>query len=180
MISPGDVFGRLTVVALVERVRYDACTKLKWLCMCECGNSTRVLGAQLTKGGTRSCGCLRREVAGSMSASRSKPSAEEHIARFLSYTIRRGDCLLWTASRYKNDGYPRFAVGGRWVRAARWLYQQIHGPLPFDIVVRHTCDDIGCVDWTHLTDGTVADNVNDMLSRGRGRNQFCGPYGRAA
>lgn len=32
-----------------------------WLCECECGEETIVLGRNLTTGATRSCGCLRRE-----------------------------------------------------------------------------------------------------------------------
>lgn len=32
-----------------------------WLCKCECGNITTVLGQSLRKGNTKSCGCLKKE-----------------------------------------------------------------------------------------------------------------------
>ena len=36
-------------------------TAVTWLCECECGNKTVVLGRNLTSGMTKSCGCLRRD-----------------------------------------------------------------------------------------------------------------------
>ena len=36
--------------------------KALWLCECDCGNKIRVLGASLSSGNTKSCGCLQREV----------------------------------------------------------------------------------------------------------------------
>lgn len=32
-----------------------------WLCQCDCGNQTIVIGTKLRKGETKSCGCLRKE-----------------------------------------------------------------------------------------------------------------------
>lgn len=32
-----------------------------WLCVCDCGNKTRVSTGDLNKGNSTSCGCLRRE-----------------------------------------------------------------------------------------------------------------------
>lgn len=34
-----------------------------WVCRCECGNVTTALTYSLTSGKTKSCGCIRREVA---------------------------------------------------------------------------------------------------------------------
>ena len=36
----------------------------KWLCECDCGNTTIVKGCALTTGNTTSCGCLRNEKSG--------------------------------------------------------------------------------------------------------------------
>lgn len=51
----GKRFGRLSVV------RYDG--NRRWRCLCDCGNEVKVLTECLTAGDTRSCGCLRRELA---------------------------------------------------------------------------------------------------------------------
>jgi hypothetical protein len=51
----GQKFGRLTVLEYVQGSKY--------LCRCDCGNMTTVLTHSLKKGFTKSCGCIRREVA---------------------------------------------------------------------------------------------------------------------
>ena len=51
----GQTFGKLTVVSLV-----GSNGMAKWLCKCECGNEKTVAGSNLTRGDTKSCGCLVR------------------------------------------------------------------------------------------------------------------------
>lgn len=53
----GKKFGRLTVVKEVEPTYYGRQKRRRWLCDCECGNQTIVVGAHLTSGNTTSCGC---------------------------------------------------------------------------------------------------------------------------
>ena len=53
----GRVSGRLTVL------RRDGSSKrgqAKWLCQCECGNTTSVEGTKIRNGNTQSCGCGAR------------------------------------------------------------------------------------------------------------------------
>jgi len=53
-------FGRLSVVKqATERTNTG---RVKWICICDCGNEHIVSGDCLTFGKTKSCGCLRREV----------------------------------------------------------------------------------------------------------------------
>ncbi len=54
----GGRFGRL---AILERVENDKCGNLRWLARCDCGETTTVLGGNLTTGRTQSCGCLNLE-----------------------------------------------------------------------------------------------------------------------
>ena len=54
----GQRFGRLTVIKRVENNKHG---KARWLCKCDCGNETIVLGASLSNGTTTSCGCYNRE-----------------------------------------------------------------------------------------------------------------------
>jgi len=56
-VSTGDVFGKLTVM---ERTENSKEGNTRWLCHCECGNDTTVHGPSLSKGMTKSCGCLSR------------------------------------------------------------------------------------------------------------------------
>lgn len=52
----GHHFGKLTVISVVEN---SIAGKRKWLCKCECGNTSVVFGGNLTRGHTTSCGCHR-------------------------------------------------------------------------------------------------------------------------
>ena len=57
----GNKYGMLTVVEYAGQVgRRESL----WLCECECGNSKLVKGANLRRGFTRSCGCLKQIVWG--------------------------------------------------------------------------------------------------------------------
>jgi hypothetical protein len=54
----GKVFGRLTALRAVGRDKRG----LLWMCSCSCGTQKVIPGITLRRGGTRSCGCLRRLV----------------------------------------------------------------------------------------------------------------------
>lgn len=56
----GQRFGRL--VALYQSDIADG-SKAIWRCQCDCGNTCDVRSAPLVRGDTRSCGCLRKELA---------------------------------------------------------------------------------------------------------------------
>lgn len=53
----GKKFGKLTVVSRAKNI--DG--RCAWLCQCECGNNVIVSSSNLRRGGTKSCGCIRRE-----------------------------------------------------------------------------------------------------------------------
>lgn len=84
-------------------------------------------------------------------------------------------CWLWTG--WKNpDGYGKVRFQGRRLFAHRFSYERVNGLVPHGLVVRHTCDQRSCVNPDHLVVGTQADNIRDMVSRGRQRS---GWHGRA-
>jgi hypothetical protein len=58
----GRIFGRLTVIAR-EGSTGRAPRRPLWRCRCSCGGELVVRAASLLAGRTRSCGCLRAELA---------------------------------------------------------------------------------------------------------------------
>lgn len=55
----GQVFSRLTVIGEAP----NRGPRPHWLCRCECGNLKEIGASAITKGATRSCGCLFLEYA---------------------------------------------------------------------------------------------------------------------
>lgn len=79
-----------------------------------------------------------------------------------------GPCWEWTASK-DQDGYGYFyPFGKRHVRAHRFA-RLLAGDDVQGLVVRHRCDNPGCVRHDHLVTGTVAENVADRQAKGRGQ-----------
>lgn len=59
----GARFGRLVVIGLYDRVRYAKRVSIRWKCKCDCGAEIVVQGHNLRSGNTKSCGCIRKEMA---------------------------------------------------------------------------------------------------------------------
>lgn len=87
----------------------------------------------------------------------------EELARFVSRSTRDGGCLMGPQRGY---GWIAYEGGGR-ISAHRAAHIVHIGPIPAGMVVRHRCDRPGCIEPTHLSLGTVADNNRDAKERGR-------------
>lgn len=84
-------------------------------------------------------------------------------------TIDCNGCWMWRGGLV-HGGYGSFTCrpyGYFTARAHRASYEIFNGPIPEGHVVRHKCDNTGCVNPEHLITGTQADNIQDAISRGR-------------
>ena len=92
--------------------------------------------------------------------------AGDPIKRFWSKVDKTDSCWLWTANT-DNDGYGLFGFEKRQWRAHRFsmhISKGLDTNLP---IVCHTCDNPACVNPDHLYNGTVKDNMQDKVKRGR-------------
>lgn len=94
------------------------------------------------------------------------------VRRFWNKVDMLGDCWTWTASRHRSrnriESYGQFINDkGKNVSAHRWVYENHIKAIPNGMCVLHCCDNMLCVRPSHLFLGTQADNIADMISKGR-------------
>ena len=87
--------------------------------------------------------------------------------RFWSHVEKSDTCWLWRKSRDR-QGYGQFGViTSRYKLAHRVAWELTYGPIPKGSKVLHRCDNPPCVRPDHLFLGSQADNVHDMIAKGR-------------
>lgn len=110
-ISPGDKFGRWTVVALGQTGK-----KRKWLCRCSCGSEGLVPTYLLTSGESSSCGCYGRErrIEANTKHGAAKRGRKTNLYNIWCAMIRR--CHSETDPAFGNYGGRGISVCDAWRR----------------------------------------------------------------
>src|SRR6266496_2265386 len=87
------------------------------------------------------------------------------VTRFWAKVDRSGGsraCWLWTGKTGR-DGYGRIGLGGRGalvrVRAHRFAYELLIGPIPDGLQIDHLCRVRHCVNPAHLEPVTQRENI---------------------
>ena len=100
----GQKFGRLTVIKQGGRTNTGV---IKWLCRCECGKEKEIIGTNITRGLTTSCGCY---------------STESHTKHgmsggpeYLSWQHMKDRCLKPESESYPEYGGRGICVDPRWL-----------------------------------------------------------------
>jgi HNH endonuclease len=100
---------------------------------------------------------------------RFQPSDE--AARFWAQVDHTDTCWMWQGHRDR-DGYGRFKVTilpghYRTVRAHRWAWEAVNGPVPAGLTLDHLCGRPACVRPDHLDPCTNAENLRRRHARRR-------------
>lgn len=156
----GRQFGTLTAVRPTED-RYFG--QIVWDCLCDCGERKGVAATHLIRGLVKNCGCKQ---------GRPVPVGDR-LKRNCEVDESTG-CWNWTAHRAKT-GYGTLGIRTGLKQATpcsahRESYRHFVGPIPLGMNVCHKCDNRRCINPAHLWLGTQKENIQDMLSKGRGRH----------
>lgn len=79
----------------------------RWICQCDCGNTTTVTINDLTNGHTKSCGCLFRKL-------REGTHRQSQSKTYLTWTAMFQRCYNPKNTRYKDYGGRGITICQRW------------------------------------------------------------------
>lgn len=108
----GKTFGRLTVLRALPR--RGSTGKIWWRCRCACGTETDVDGTHLRTRGTKSCGCLQREIRDFRLKNQTKHGLRSHPL----YSVWRG--MKKRCYDPRDLSFKRYGGRGIYV-CAEWL-----------------------------------------------------------
>lgn len=114
----GKRFGRLTILKFIGLIKATERRNGRsgYLCLCDCGNTTKVVHYQLKSGRTRSCGCLAIEA---MRKTQKKHSTT-HGMRF----TREHQSWSHMLSRCRNKKHHAYqSYGGRGITVCKRWYK---------------------------------------------------------
>jgi len=89
--------------------------------------------------------------------------------RFWAKVVKGDGCWLWSGAK-NNVGYGQFTVRmpkRKLLLAHRVAFALTSGEIPNGMCILHMCDAPACVRPSHLKLGTMRDNTNDMIAKGR-------------
>jgi len=108
-INIGDKFGYWTVIELP--IKENSRCKIK--CVCKCGNTKYVEKYNLLKGKSKSCGCLKAELA----KERMTTHGESDTRLYYIYTSMKERCLNPNNQAYKDYGGRGIKIHNEWLNS---------------------------------------------------------------
>ena len=131
-------------------------------CQCGCGQETNI--------STHTKGNIKKGMPQLFLPRHTRrKSLEERIWSKASNRSLPDACWEWRGSRDKN-GYGRVAVNSKRFLVHRVTWELTYGKIPDGLCVLHNCptgDNPSCCNPKHLFLGTKADNMKDMVNKGR-------------
>ena len=120
----GDRYGRLIAIGFHERIRRST----KWKYLCDCGKVCVIDCMSVKRGGTKSCGCLAREI-WSANGTRRKKHGMKGRPEYTCWARLKTRCYKLDSPDYPDYGGRGITVCERWLSSFENFYADM-GPRP--------------------------------------------------
>ncbi len=114
----GQRFRRLVVV---HREGHNRWGSIKWLCQCDCGNTSVVRADSLKTGNTSSCGCNRKGV----TVKRSTTHGMSYTKEYITWDNMKQRCTNSKRKDYKNYGGRGITICKEWQASFEAFYRDM-------------------------------------------------------
>lgn len=104
----GKIFGKLKIIGLDKGSIYR-----KWICMCDCGKTTKSTYAVLNSGKKRSCGCLRSETTRALKTIHGQATSNQ-TKEYKSWAHAKRRCCSKKDQDYHSYGKRGIKMCERW------------------------------------------------------------------
>lgn len=130
--------------------------------------------------GLRAAAAVKKRPGRPLPFAPAPPGLPQITKRFWASVSVRGDGECWKWIGAQTHGYGSANIDGRRKGAHRVLMAALVGPIPRDLFVCHRCDNPLCCNPSHLFLGNHADNMRDMVMKGRARGRMSSPRAEAS
>ena len=106
-ISSPDISGqKFNKLKVIKRIGSDKNRQSLWECLCDCGNTTQVIGSYLKAGHTKSCGCLLHHAL---------KHGKSGNSSYNSWRAMKARCLNPNSKGYERYGGRGISVCDEWI-----------------------------------------------------------------
>ncbi len=123
------VFGRLTVIEYAGLKERKSGRRAQWKCLCSCGKVLNVVGSDLLRGGSTSCGCYKNEKIGKLNLTHGQQRKGKRTSEHRSWRHMKSRCYNPNVERYPNYGGKGIKVCDRWLNSFENFFEDM-GPKP--------------------------------------------------